>query len=256
MRLPVAMAVALCAVLPLIAPEVWGGFRLGTADPILSALSVFEQPLSVRTPGGPWAVGVALAWFALAYWRRKFALWEAALVLIGGAAALARVGNMWLDAAAMVLPLARQIDLLKLAPLALAGIGSGCLIVAGVLLVQTRPPELPVAAVAAVRQTPTQGNVLADWRWAGELQQQLGSDRSVLAAGGTPSEPSDFWVDYLRIAQGHERWADILRQLDVDTVVLESGVQQHRAAELVRASSDWRVTYDVGDTLVAERTGP
>src|SRR5579859_2812846 len=90
MRLPVAMAVALCAVLPLIAPEVWGGFRLGTADPILSALSVFEQPLSVRTPGGPWAVGVALAWFALAYWRRKFALWEAALVLIGGAAALAR----------------------------------------------------------------------------------------------------------------------------------------------------------------------
>jgi hypothetical protein len=261
-----ACAVAIVAVLPLVAPAVWGGFRVATADSVLSAISAFEQPLSIRSPGGPWAVGLALAWFALAYWHRNFAPWEAALVLVGGAAALARMGNLWVDAAALVLPLARQIALLEhtdgvLASdtsrlLVLPGVAAVCLAVAGLTLVQTRPPELPAAAVEAVRQAPVQGKVLADWRWAGELQQRLGADRSVLASGGPPSEPTDFWIDYLRVAQGHERWSDVLRRLDVDTVILESGGQQQRAAELVRASPDWHVTYDLGDALVAERASP
>jgi hypothetical protein len=251
-----ACAVAIVAVLPLVAPEVWSGFRLATADSVLSAMSSFEQPLSVRSPGGPWAVGLALAWFAMAYWRRNFSLWEAALVLIGGAAALARVGNLWLDAAALVLPLARQLVLLKLIPAVGAGVVAGCLVVTGLTFVQTRPPELPPAAVEAARQATAQGKVLADWRWAGELQEQLGSGRDVLASGGPPSEPTDFWLDYLRIAQGHEHWGDLLRRMDIDTVVLESDGQQHPAAELVRASPEWRVTYDVGDALVAERASP
>jgi hypothetical protein len=248
--------VAACVVLPLIAPEVWGGFRIGTADPVLSAISAFEQPLSMRSPGGMWAVGLALVWFALAYWHRNFALWEAALVLVGGAAALARMGNLWVDAIMLVLPLARQVALLKLHLVVISSIGAVCLAVAGLTLVQTRPPELPPAAVEAVRQATVQGKVLADWRWAGELQGRLGSDRPVLASDGPASEPTDFWLDYLRIAQGHEHWADVLRRLDVDTVVLESGGQQHQAAELVRASPDWHVTYDLGDALVAERASP
>src|SRR6266540_2354706 len=86
--------VAAAAVAPLVAPEVWTGFRLAFSDPVLEVISVIEQPLSVRSPGGIWAIGLALTWFALAYTRRTFALWETALVLIGGAAALARVGNL------------------------------------------------------------------------------------------------------------------------------------------------------------------
>jgi hypothetical protein len=250
--------IATCAVLPLVAPEVWGGLRLGFADPVLSAMSVFEQPLSVRSPGGMWAMGLALAWFALAYWHRTFALWEVALVLLGGAAALARMGNLWVDAAALLLPLARQVALLKLLKLWLpiyVGVAALSLAVAGLTLIQTRPPELPTAAIEAARRASIQGNVMTDWRWAGELQQRLGSDRAVIASGGPASEPTDFWLDYLRVAQGHERWADVLRRLDVDTVVFESVGQQHRAAELIRSSPDWRVTYDAGDALVAERAG-
>jgi hypothetical protein len=251
-----AFGVATTAVLPLLAPEVWSGFRLAMTDPVLSALSAFEQPLSVRSPAGIWAVGLALAWFALAYIRRDFHAWEAALVLIGGAAALARVGNLWLDAATLVLPLARQVACLRLRSSILGAVATVCLASAGLTLVQTRPPELPPAVVAAVRQAPTQGNVLASWRWAGELQGRLGSDRSVLASGGPGSEATQFWLDYLRIGQGHAHWADLLQRLDVDTLVLESDGHQHQVAELVRASSDWHVTYDVGDALVAERASP
>ncbi len=56
--------VALAAVLPLVAPEVWSGFRLAQSDPVLSAISGLEQPLTVRSQGGGWAIAVALAWFS------------------------------------------------------------------------------------------------------------------------------------------------------------------------------------------------
>ena len=49
-------------------------------------------------------MALALAWFGLAYWQRRFALWEPVLVVLGGAAALARVGNLWVDAVLMLLP--------------------------------------------------------------------------------------------------------------------------------------------------------
>src|SRR5215207_8253447 len=78
-------ALALSAVLPLLAAEIWSGFRLAQSDPVLSVIAPTEQPLSVRSPGGIWAMGLALAWLALAYWQREVRLWEATLVLIGGA---------------------------------------------------------------------------------------------------------------------------------------------------------------------------
>src|SRR5207244_11463441 len=103
-----AYIVAILAGLPLLAPEVWSGFRLAQSDVVLSVISTTEQPLSVRSPGGVWAIGLALAWFALAYWHRRFRLWEAALVVIGGVAILARLGNAWLYAAALPPPLRRH----------------------------------------------------------------------------------------------------------------------------------------------------
>src|SRR5436309_3711192 len=84
-----AFVLAVVAVLPLVVLEAWVGLRLGTADNALGVIAPTEQPLSVRTPAGPWAIGLALAWFALAYWRGDFKWWEAALVVIGGIAALA-----------------------------------------------------------------------------------------------------------------------------------------------------------------------
>jgi len=237
-------------VLPLLLPELWVGFRVGIFDAALGVIAPTEQALSVRSPGGPWAIGLAVAWFGLAYWRRKFAWWEAALVVIGGVAALARLGNAWVDAVALVVPLGRQLALANLRPVILAGVAAVCVTASAVTVAMTRPPDLPVAAIQAAAG---QGTVMADWRWAGELQQRLGTNRHVWAANGLQSESKDFWLDYLRVAQGHERWAEILRQRNVDLLVLDAAGQQRQAADLVRVSSEWRVLFDASGVLVAQR---
>jgi hypothetical protein len=251
-----ASLLAACAVLPLLAPEVWTGFRLGVSDIALSVIAPTEQPLSIRSPGGLWAIALTCIWFALAYRRRDVKLWEATLVIVGGAAALLRLGNLWVDAVAMLLPLARQLAALKPFVPVQAAAATGSLLVALVIVLMVKPPELPAAASQIALATTTRGKVMADWRWAGDLQRGLGSQHQVLAAGGLGSESFDFWLDYLRVAQGHERWAQVLRQFDVDVVVLDATDQQRRTAELVRASADWRVTFDAGGALVAERARP
>jgi hypothetical protein len=259
-------AVAVVAVLPLLVPEVWSGFRLAASDPLLSVIAPTEQPLSVRSPGGLWAIGLVLLWFSLAYRQRRVSAWETGLVLAGGAAALIRLGNAWLDAAALVLPLAHQLRLAN-PPAArppgppalntrrmLLGVAVVASLVAfGVSTVGSLPPALPAPAVAALVAPPAQGTVLADWRWAAEVQQRLGPTHTVLASAGLASESPGFWLNYLQVAQGHARWAADLRQLQVNLVVLESTDQQHAAAELVRTSPDWHVLFDAGGALIAER---
>src|SRR6266851_3757328 len=64
------LVTAMTAVLPLFAPEIWSGFRIAQSEAVLSVIAAAEQPLSVRSPGGLWAMLLALAWFALAYWHR------------------------------------------------------------------------------------------------------------------------------------------------------------------------------------------
>jgi hypothetical protein len=123
-------------------------------------------------------------------------------------------------------------------------------------VVMTRPPDLPAAASQAASQAAAgQGRVMSDWRWAGALQQRLGTTRQVRAANGLHSESEEFWLDYLRVAQGHARWAEILRQRNVDLLVLDAAGQQRQAADLVRTSADWRVTFDANGVLVAQRVG-
>jgi hypothetical protein len=238
---------------PLLVPELWVGFRVGLSDTALSVIAPTEQPLSVRSPAGLWAITLALAWFGLAYRKRQFVLWEAALVIVGGAAALARLGNAWVDTAALVPPLARQLLMARFKPAVLAGLAAICLAVALVTLAMSRPPDLPAAATQAALSSAPRGTVLADWRWAGDLQQRLGLTRVVWASEGLTSESADFWLDYLRIAQGHARWAELLNQMNVDLVVLDAAGQQRQAADLVRASADWQVTFDANGVLVAER---
>jgi hypothetical protein len=240
-------------VLPLVAPEVWVGFRLGLADPVLSAINPSEQPLSVRTPGGQWAVGLALVWFSLAYWHGCVQPWEVALVLGGGTAALLRNGNLWLDALALSLPLARQLQHTPLPrPGLLCGLAiSGSLAVATATVVTTRPPALPAEAIQAVQAAPAEGSVFADWRWAPELQRDLGSARHVLAAGGLASESPDFWLDYVRVAQDHEQWQTALDRRDVGLLVVDADLTG--LVDQVRASGQWRVVYDAGRVLVAQR---
>jgi hypothetical protein len=318
-------AVAVVAVLPLFVPAAlsglsdlsgWSGlsgFRLAASDPVLSVIATTEQPLSQRSPGGVWAMGLALLWFSLAYRHRRVGAWETGLVLVGGAAALIRLGNTWLDAAALVLPLARQFRLaqtpaarpvhlanpseartvrpadpppgrpflpadppaarpVRLAepPAARTGgppalntrrmrsvaVVAASLVAFGLTTVASLPPALPAPAADALVALPARGRVLADWRWAAEVQRRLGPTQPVLASAGLASESPAFWLSYLQVAQGHARWAADLRQLHVDLVVLESADQQHAAAELVRASPDWHVLFDASGAVIAERIRP
>ena len=253
---PVASAavavVAVALVMPLVGAQLWSGFRIAQSDEVLSVIAASERPLSVRNPGGIWAALLALMWFAVAYWRRSMTLWEAALVVIGGSLALARLGNAWLYGLTMIVPLARQLSLLRVRRPLTAVLIVVSLAVGGYTLMVTRPPAIPTEAAAAVISA--QHNVVfADWRWAPNLQRALGTDGRVLAAKGLASETSDFWVDYVRITQGHERWAEALKRMGVDVVVLDER-QSRPAAELVRASPEWRVMYDADGVVVAERS--
>ncbi|MCA1643936.1 MAG: hypothetical protein LC797_00220 [Chloroflexi bacterium] len=154
--------VAVLAVLPLFVPELWVGFRLGLSNTALSVIAPTEQPLSVRSPAGPWAMALALAWFGLAYGQRRIAPWEAVLVVIGSVAALARLGNAWVDALAMVVPLARQLSIANFRPAIQGGLAATCLAAVLTTVLVTRPPELPaVAAQIAVSGANTVANTPA-----------------------------------------------------------------------------------------------
>jgi hypothetical protein len=201
-------------------------------------------------------MGLALAWFGLAYRRRQFSVWELGLVLLGGAAALARVGNAWADGICLWLPLARQASQIRIRPMTGLALAALSLAATVAVLAITRPPALPNAALQAVlsgEAFSANGAVFADPRWAPELQHQLGPNRQVLAARGLAAESTDFWLDYLRVTQGHERWAELLHEWNVDTVVLDAADQQRQVAGLIRSSSDWQLLYDSGGTLVAQR---
>ncbi len=248
----VAYVASVCAVLPLAAPDVWTGFRLGLANSVLAALSPSEQALSVRTPGGQWAMLLALAWFALAYWQRNVRWWEPLLVVLGGAAALVRAGNGWLDALLLIVPLARHTALAKPPAWMLAGIAAVSLAYAGFLAWSTRPPALPPQAADATSTVAEGRTVFADWRWAAQLQARLPNAR-VLPAGGLASESGDFWLNYVKILSDYEKWPGELQAMNADVVVLNSA-SSNSLADQVRSSSDWHVIYDTGDAFVAERS--
>jgi hypothetical protein len=240
---------AMALALPLFAIEIWSGFRIAQSDSVLSVIAPTEQPLSVRSPDGVWAMLLAFVWFALAYWRRRMTGWEAALVVLGGGAVLARLGNAWIYGLAMIVPLARQLSILRSRTALLAVAAFGGIAISAYTMWVARPPALPSGAESAAASA-TSGSVFADWRWAPRLQN--GNAKKVFAGGGLASESTDFWVDYVRVTQGHERWAEVLERLDVGVVVLETSAARP-AADLVRGSSDWRVTYDADGVLVATR---
>jgi hypothetical protein len=248
--LPYLVAAAL--VLPLVAAEVWTGFRVALSSFVLGTFAPSEQPLSVRSPGGQWAIGLALAWFALAYWQRRVRWWEAALVILGATAALLRAGNAWLDALALIAPLGAQLSHLRMRTALLLAAAAAGLLSAGALVWTTRPPALAPAVVEAARSARADGTVFADWRWASTIQ--AGTDRRVLGSAGPGSESDDFWLNYVRITQDYEQWPAELRDLNVNVLVLNT-----ESADLVgqvRASSEWHVVYDAGNAFVAERATP
>jgi hypothetical protein len=236
-------------VLPLFALALWTGFRIGLSDSVLAAIAASEQPLSVRTPGGIWAVALALLWFALAYWRRNAPLWQTALVVLGATAALLRAGNAWIDGVLLIAPLGEQLTSLRPRPIMLCAISTCGVVLMASTLWTTRPPVLPKEAIDAAQGVASKGTVFADWRWAPNLQQHLGE--RVWAAGGLGAESSNFWLNYVRISQGDERWAAELQDLNADLVVLSG--DQLALEQQVRASSQWHVLYDSANALVAER---
>ncbi len=249
---------ATCLVLPLLAANMWTGYRVGLPDAVLGFVTASEQPLSIREPGAWWAAGVVLLWCGLAYSRRAPVVWWAALlVALGAVASLLRTGNLWLLGVALIVPLGRQLSALEVrgrsgSRLAAPGVGALSIGAALLLALIARPSSAPPEAIAAARQAPPAATVLADWRWAGDLQRQLGDQRHVLAAGGLLAEPGSFWIDYLRIARGYEHAEDVLNTYGVSVVVLDSRDQAAQGAQLIRDSADWRTIFDASGALVAQ----
>lgn len=241
--------VAAALVLPLFAPEVWSGFRLALPNDVLAIVAPAEQPLSVRSPGAEWAVALALVWFAVAYWRRNASWWQGALVVLGTTAALVRAGNLWLDGVLLIAPLGRQLSSLRMRTPFLGIVAAAGLSVTAATAWSTRPPELPLAAIAAAQSA--HGTVFADWQWAPQLQRHV--DSHVLAANGLASESPSFWNDYVRITHDFEQWPAELRALDVDLVVINTALPG--LADDIRSSPDWRVLYDADHAFVAQRVG-
>src|SRR5215207_6532859 len=169
---------AVLAVLPLLTPGVWYGFSLGVSNEILGAVSPLEQPLSVRSVAGAWAIWLALLWVALAYRAPRVVWWEAVLVGLAAAVALVRVGNAWLDALALLAPLAMRFRDVQVTRPVLAGLSVVCLLVTVAAAAASRPPSLPVAATEAVLRQAGSGRVVSDWRWAPQLQRDLGPGRA------------------------------------------------------------------------------
>jgi hypothetical protein len=266
-----ARVLAVCLVLPLLAVNAWIGYRIGLPDTVLGLVSPSEQPLSIRDPGAVWAAGVLLLWFGLVYWRgMSVAWWEALLVFVGATAAMLRAGNLWLLGLAMVIPLARQLSTVWSNPATPADTAksaapapiprwtmpvaaTAAIAIAVALALLTRPVAAPPRAIAAALQAPPDATILADWRWAADLQRRLGDDRHVLAAGGLLSEPASFWIDYLRVAHGYEHTDDVLSAYDVRLVFLDSGDQAALGAQVIRDSADWHVSFDADGALVAQR---
>jgi hypothetical protein len=217
-----AAVLTACALLPLIVPLVWSGLSVRLQTNIaLAALSPLEAPWSIREPLSAWALLLCVAWFALAYSGRHTKWWELPLVLLGAAVMLPRVGNAWLTAFLLTVPLYRQLGAASRWLLLAIVI---CLVASAALLVRSRPPEPRVVALTA----------------------------DGTALGGQPlnSESTEFWLDYLRVVQGHERWQHILDGWRVHRVQVRDAPQ---LAELVRDSEDWHVLGDDGATLTAER---
>jgi hypothetical protein len=183
-------------------------------------------------------------------------VWEAALVLVGGVAVLLRLGNAWLDGFMLVWPLAMRLRHARPPRLLAAALYVACVSGATALLLMSRPPRLPSAAFDATLAANADRAILSDWRWAGELQRRAGATRAVRGSGGLSSEPTDFWLDYLRVSQAHARWESILVAYEVDLIVLDAAERQRAAADVVRASPAWRVVFDADGALVAARSSP
>jgi hypothetical protein len=253
--------IALLAVLPMLAPLTWQPLPLRLAfdsDVGLGALTPFEQPFTIRTFAGQWGLLLVIAWFGLAYAQRRAPLWELGLMLLGSMVALVRLGNVWLTAVLFVPPLARR--LLGAEPwlatilgrgVVVGGLGVGLCVVTLGSLMASRSPDMPAEAARAALIEPDQGPIFSSWRWAAELQRELGPTRRVLGAGALSSE---YAMDYLRVSLAHADWDSVLWRYGVGLVVLDAADAQ--AVAQVRRSSAWQVTLDRDGILVARRVKP
>jgi hypothetical protein len=239
-------------VAPVFVPVAWTGLHVGLrTDPVLGVISPLEQPLSIRTVAGLWTTLLVVGWFGLALRSRQLAVWEYGCVVLGGLLALVRLGNIWLAALLLLAALARQLSTREVPRVVLAGVATLSAVVGIANWTSLKPPPLPGAVDRAVQST--NGTVFADWRWAAGLQRELGPQRVVLGAAGLVDTPSSYWLDYVRIERGHERWDSLLDQYAARVVILEPA-DAPEAAQLIRTSIGWRVLVDTADVVVAERS--
>jgi hypothetical protein len=236
-------------------PFLWTGFR-ASLEPhaALGSLITSEQPLTVRTFPGMWAILATAGWYGLVAWQRKAAWWQVALVLAASVLTLMRLGNAWLLAAALLPAIAARLAPIRAPGWLAAGLAA---VLIGVSLyggLSARPSSPPSGAVRAVDSAVAHGDtVLTAMSWASTLQQVVGTRATVLGAGDAWSVPPDYWPDYLQVSLGHVDWQAVLDRRDVTLLVLDAANAQSFGARLVRVSTAWQVVFDEDGALVARR---
>lgn len=104
--------------------------------------------------------------------------------------------------------------------------------------------DLPVGAVAYLRQHQPAGPMFHPYHWGGYLSWALYPDYLVYVDGRTDLYGADFLRGYLRIAGGAATWEADLAQHHVQLLVVE---KDSAVAQLAQASGRWREVY--GDAV-------
>jgi hypothetical protein len=80
--------------------------------------------------------------------------------------------------------------------------------------------QVPVAAVAALRQMEPRGNLLNDYNWGGYVLWELYPDFRTFVDGRTDVFTNDVFEDYLRLWAAQPGWEDAVERWGIGTVLL------------------------------------
>jgi hypothetical protein len=80
--------------------------------------------------------------------------------------------------------------------------------------------QVPVAAVAALRQANPKGNLLNDYNWGGYVLWELYPDFRTFVDGRTDVFTNDVFEDYLRLWAAQPGWEAAIERWDIGTVLL------------------------------------
>jgi hypothetical protein len=203
---------------------------------------------------GPALLGIVLLHMSL-YSARHFPT-AAVLLLPIAAAALTREAKQWprlrplLDYSDRL----RAIDqrILGVVPLAIVLLSTvaGIAALAKSGVVAFNPKEFPVQAANYLQQNKLIGRTFSNDGWGGYLIYRFAGRGKVFVDGRSDFYGRQFLESYAQVAEVKPAWNSILKQYQVDFVLIPS---EHALASVLQLSPEWRRVYSDSVAAVFER---